>query len=182
MAIRTPKFVFFPISQPNFVYVYVSLPVGTDQSATNEVIKKVEQKVIKALDGKENPIVASVISNVTVGVTDPRDEDQGNYPNKGKVSVAFVPYGERNGVSTEDYLNKIREEVKGIPGTEISVSQEQAGPPTAKPISIEITGDDLDSLMATAAHLKSYLDNKNVPGVEELKSDFQNNKPVARKA
>ena len=31
--------------------------------------------------------------------------------------------------------------------------------------------------MATATHLKSYLDNKNVPGVEELKSDFQNNKP-----
>ena len=177
MAVRTPKFVFFPTSQPNFVYVYVSLPVGTDQSATNEVIKKVEQKVIKALDGKDNPIVASVISNVTVGVTDPRDEDQGNYPNKGKVSVAFVPYGERNGVSTQDYLDKIREEVKGIPGTEISVSQEQAGPPTAKPISIEITGDDLDSLMATATHLKSYLDNKNVPGVEELKSDFQNNKP-----
>lgn len=177
MAVRSPKFVFFPTSQPNFVYVYVSLPVGTDQSATNEVIKKVEQKVIGALGGKDNPIVSSVISNVTVGVTDPQDEDQGNYPNKGKVSVSFVPFGERDGASTIDYLNKIREAVKGIPGTEIAVSQEQSGPPTAKPISIEITGDDLDSLVATSVRLKSYLDNKNVPGLEELKSDFQNNKP-----
>ena len=177
MSVRSPKFVFFPTSQPNFVYVYVSLPVGTDQSATNEVIKKVEQKVIGALGGKDNPIVSSVISNVTVGVTDPRDEDQGNYPNKGKVSVSFVPFGERDGANTEEYLNKIREAVKGIPGTEIAVSQEQAGPPTAKPISIEITGDDLDSLVATSVRLKAYLDNKNVPGLEELKSDFQNNKP-----
>ncbi|MEY2799291.1 MAG: hypothetical protein RI934_279 [Bacteroidota bacterium] len=177
MAVRSPKFVFFPTSQPNFVYVYVSLPVGTDQSATNEVIKKVEQKVIGALGGKDNPIVSSVISNVTVGVTDPQDEDQGNYPNKGKVSVSFVPFGERDGASTIDYLNKIREAVKGIPGTEIAVSQEQSGPPTAKPVSIEITGDDLDSLVATSVRLKSYLDNKNVPGLEELKSDFQNNKP-----
>ena len=40
MGIVPPKVVFFPTGDPNFVYVYVSLPVGTDQAYTNEVIKK----------------------------------------------------------------------------------------------------------------------------------------------
>lgn len=176
MMVRTPKFVFFPSGDPNFVYVYVSLPVGTDQSYTNDVIKDVENRVMKVV-GKDNPVVSSIISNVTVGVTDPQDEDQGNYPNRGKVSVAFVEFGERNGVNTSQYLDKIRDAVKGIPGAEISVTKEQSGPPTAKPISIEITGDNLDSLVSTSIRLKKFLAMKNIAGVEELKSDFQNNKP-----
>lgn len=179
IAVRSPKVVFFPQSDPNFVYVYVSLPIGTDQSYTNEVLKTVEGKVNAVLypDGKENPIVSSVISNVTVGVTDPQDEDQGQYPNKGKIAIAFVPFGERNGASTAEYLDKVREAVKGIPGTEITVAPEQAGPPTAKPISIEITGDDLAELIKTSTELKSFLDSLHIDGVEELKSDFLNNKP-----
>jgi len=171
-----PKVVFFPESDPNFIYVYVELPVGTDQAYTNEVVKKVEDRVT-AVIGRDNPVVSSIISNVTIGVTDPQDEDQGNYPNRGKVTVAFVEYGKRDGVNTSDYLVKVREAVKGIPGAAITVSKEQSGPPTAKPISIEITGDNLDSLVKTSEQLLAYLQRKQIAGVEELKSDFQNNKP-----
>ncbi len=176
MGIVPPKVVFFPTSDPNFIYVYVNLPIGTDQAYTNEVVKKVEEKVTKIV-GKDNPIVSSIISNVTVGVTDPQDEDQGNYPNRGKVTVAFVEFGKRDGESTSAYLDKIRQSVKGIAGAEITVAQEQNGPPTAKPISIEITGDDLDALVRTSESLKKFLEGKQIAGVEELKSDFQNNKP-----
>ncbi|NEU09398.1 efflux RND transporter permease subunit [Flavihumibacter sp. R14] len=177
MGVVPPKVVFFPTGDPNFVYVYVSLPIGTDQAYTNEVIRKVEDKVTQVVGGRNNPVVSSIISNVTVGVTDPQDEDQGNYTNRGKVTVAFVQYGLRDGVNTAEYLDKIRKEVKGIPGAEITVAQEQGGPPTAKPISIEITGDELDSLVKASDELKKYLESKQIAGVEELKSDFQNNKP-----
>ena len=176
MAIVPPKVVFFPSGDPNFVFVYVNLPVGTDQAYTNEVVKKVEEKVTRVV-GKDNPVVSSIISNVTIGVTDPQDEDQGNYPNRGKVTVAFVQYGLRDGVNTSEYLDKIRNEVKDIPGAEITVAQEQGGPPTAKPISIEVTGEELDSLVKASEQLKSYLAGKQIAGIEELKSDFQNNKP-----
>ena len=176
LGIVPPKVVFFPTSDPNFIYVYVSMPIGTDQAYTNEVVKEVENRVTKVV-GKSNPIVSSIISNVTVGVTDPQDEDQGNYPNRGKVTVAFVEFGKRNGESTSLYLSKLRDAVKGIPSAEITIAQEQNGPPTAKPISIELTGDNLDALVAGSERLKKYLDAKQIPGVEELKSDFQNNKP-----
>ena len=171
-----PKIIFFPKGDPNFVYVYIHLPVGTDQAFTNEVVKKVEGDVTKVV-GRNNPDVSSIISNVTIGVTDPQSEDQGQYSNMGKVTVAFVQFGKRTGGSTAVYLDKIRKAVKGIPGAEITVAQEQGGPPTAKPISIEITGNNLDSLVKTSERLKQYLGSKQIAGIEELKSDFQNNKP-----
>ena len=74
-------------------------------------------------------------------------------------------------------MDKIREEVKGIPGTEITVAQEANGPPVGKPISIEITGDRFEDLMAASSALKRYLDSVNVPGVEELKTDLISSKP-----
>ncbi|MFN5885685.1 MAG: efflux RND transporter permease subunit, partial [Bacteroidota bacterium] len=95
----------------------------------------------------------------------------------GKVTVAFVEFAKRNGESTAKYMDLIRNEVKGIPGAEIIVEQEKGGPPTGKPIAIEITGDKIDSLVETAAELKHYLDSLQIPGVEELKSDVQSNKP-----
>ena len=179
MMVRKPKVVFFPKSEPNFVYVYMKLPIGTDPAFTNNVLKDLEKRVNNFLypGGKENPLISSVISNVTISVTDPQDEDQGQYPNKGKIQVSFVPFAERNGASTLPYLEKIRDAVKGIPGAEITVNQERAGPPTAKPISIEITGDDLGDLVKSSKKLKRYLDSLHIEGVEELKTDFEDKKP-----
>jgi multidrug efflux pump len=176
LVVRNPGTRFFPQADPNFIYVYLTLPVGTDQAATDSVTKIIEKRVTDAV-GTDNPIVTSIISNVAIGVTDPSENDRATYPNRSKVSVAFVEFGKRNGVSTRDYLQKIRESVKGIPGAEISVDQEQGGPPTGKPINIEVTGDKFDDLIAVSTDLKRYLDSLQIPGVEELKSDLQNNKP-----
>lgn len=181
-GLRNPPFVFFPQNDPNFTYVYLNLPVGTDQAYTNEVLKKLETKVNKVLDidpakGKRNPVVKSVIANVTVDAVDPNSGEIGDFPNKGKITVAFVDFAERHGVSTKMYLEKIREAVRSYPGAEITVDQESGGPPLAKPIVIEITGDNLDTLVSTADRMKRYLKAKNIKGVEELRSDFDAHKP-----
>jgi multidrug efflux pump len=169
---------YFPQADPNFVFVYTSLPVGTDQAYTDSVTKIIEDKVYKAIDWPNNRLVKSVIANVTVGVTDPQDEDQGSYPNKSKVQVAFVEYGKRDGASTRVYLDKIREAVRGcIPGAEITVAQEQGGPPVPKSINIEVSGDDYEQLIATSNSVKYYLDSLRIEGVEELRSDLQDKKP-----
>ena len=177
-GVRGPKVVFFPHSDPNFTYIYLSLPIGTDQAYTNDVLKQIEGRVNNII-GKDNPLVSSVIANVTVGVTDPQDEDQGVYPNKGRISIAYVPYADRHGASTQELFNRIQDDLgkNKIAGAEITVAQEQAGPPVSKPVSIEITGDDLPDLIAASTSLKRYLDSLHIEGVEELKSDFQNNKP-----
>jgi multidrug efflux pump subunit AcrB len=182
VGIRKPPVVFFPDSQPNFTYVYLNLPVGTDQAYTNEVLKKLETRVYKALNvdpktGKGNPVVKSIISNVTVGAVDPNSGEVGNFPNKGKITVAYVKFEDRHGESTTEYMERIREAVRGVPGAEVTVDKESGGPPLPKPIVVEITGDNLDSLVATSERLKSFLEKKQIPGVEELRSDFQARNP-----
>ncbi|MGE7773696.1 efflux RND transporter permease subunit [Chitinophaga sp. NPDC101104] len=174
--VRSPKVVFFPTADPNFIFAYLELPNGTDELTTDSVTNIVEQRITKVV-GKDNPLVKSIISNVAVGATDPASMDQGTYPNKGKVTVAFVEFSKRNGQSTLEYLDKIRQALKGIPGADITVEQEQGGPPTGKPINIEISGDEFEQLAMTSEKLKRYLDSLQIGGVEELKSDFQANKP-----
>ncbi len=180
--VRNPPFVFFPSADPNFVYVYLNLPVGTDQAYTNEVLGKLEKKVDSTLGydpahGKMNKAVKSVIANVTVGAVDPTTNEIGDFPNKGKITIAFVEFSKRGGESTTKILEKIRSVVKEYPGAEITVDKEQGGPPLPKPIVIDITGDNLDSLVHVSETLKHYLDAKQVPGVEGLRSDFDVNKP-----
>jgi multidrug efflux pump subunit AcrB len=175
-ASRNLKVEFFPSADPNFVYVYVTLPVGTDQAYTNKVIEGLEKKVAKVVE-PDKDIVSSIISNVSVGVTDPTDEDQGTYYNKGKITVAFVEYGERHGKDTKAIMSRIRNSVQGIPGAQIAVTQENAGPPVQKDIDIEIAGDNMDTLVNTASRLKKYIGQQNIGGIEGLVPDVQSDKP-----
>jgi len=182
MIARKPKVVFFPSGEPNFTYVYLNMPVGTDQAYTNQVLSKLEARVYKALDidlekGKKNPAVKSVISNVTVGAIDPNSGEVGDFPNKGKITVAYVEFAKRKGISTADLLERIRAAVQGVPGAEVTVDKESSGPPLPKPIVVDISGDNLDSLIAASENVKRFLEKKQIAGVEELRSDFQASKP-----
>ncbi|SDS76033.1 Multidrug efflux pump subunit AcrB [Mucilaginibacter mallensis] len=166
----------FPSSDPNFVYVYVTMPIGTDQAYTNTVVQQLEKKVAQVVE-PDKDIVSSIISNVSVGVTDPSDEDQGTYYNKGKITVAFVEFGKRNGKDTKEILKRIRSSVQGVPGAQIAVAQEASGPPVQKDISLEMAGDNLDTLVHTSARLKKYLDQQGIAGIEQLVPDVQADKP-----
>ncbi len=175
-GITKPKVLFFPENMPNRVFIMVQMPVGTDQVVTDSVTNIVEKKVMAIL-GDSNPVVESVISNVAVGAGDEMDFSQAVSPEKGKVTVNFVEYKYRNGVNTNDYLDRFRKEINNIPGADINIVKENAGPPTGKPINIEITGENLPALIKDAHTFKNYLDSLQIPGIAELKSDFLENKP-----
>ena len=171
-----PKVSFFPKSDPNFIYVYVQLPIGTDQLVTDSVTHIIENRVFEAV-GEKNPIVESIIANVTIGVKDPSEQDQSPQPHRGKVAVSFVDFAERHGESTSAYMDKIRAKVKGIPGAIVTVDQEQNGPPTGKPINIEISGDEFSDLITISNQFISYINSKEIAGIEGLKSDLEDKKP-----
>ncbi|MFM6953285.1 MAG: efflux RND transporter permease subunit [Bacteroidota bacterium] len=175
-AIRKPGVVFFPQADPNFTYVYLTLPTGTNAKHTDSILKIAEKRVFKAI-GQNNPLVESVISNVAVGATDPNSGDRTTASNKGKITVAYVDFEKREGGSTMALLTKIRESIGTIAGAEIVVEQERNGPPVGKAVNIEIRGDEFESLVSTATKLKTFLDNKKIAGVEELKTDFISSKP-----
>ncbi|MCX8079961.1 MAG: efflux RND transporter permease subunit [Bacteroidia bacterium] len=174
--IRKPPVIFFPQGDPNNIYVYVKLPEGTNPAYTNEVMKQAEKKVTEVL-GENNPDVSSMITNVTIGVTDPADEDQNSYPNRGKIAINFVNFSERKGPPTSEYLIKLQNLNWNIPGAEITVNKEQAGPPVSKPIVIEVSGNKFERIIEESKRIKKFIEGSGIEGIVELKSDFTDNKP-----
>lgn len=172
-----PQVEFFPSGEPNFVYVYCKLPMGTDANVTDSITRGIEKRVYKVI-GENNVDVTSVISNVGLGAGDPQNPDKVATPNKSKVTVAFKKYEDRENVNTSTWLTKIREEFKaGVAGAEISIEKERGGPPVGKPINIEISGDDFKVLQRLSQDLKAEINKADIQGIDELKSDLQINKP-----
>jgi len=180
VATRHVSIVFFPSGDPNQIFVYLKMPIGTDVAYTDSVTHVLENRVYKVLgmeNGKENPVVESVISNVAVGAADPTSGDRSTRPERGRIQVSFVEYEKRHGVSTAPYLDSIRSAMTGMPGAEISVNKQQNGPPTDPPVNIEIASENFDDLTKTSVSLKNYLDSIQVPGIEELKMDIDLTNP-----
>jgi len=175
ISITKPKVLFFPDNNPGYVNVFISMPEGTDQNVTDSVTRIVEKRVSHVL-GSGNPVVESIISNVGFGAGD-NVFDRSVSSNKGRVTINFIESKYRKGVSTQDIMDKIRLNLKNIPGATISVEKNKMGPPTGKPINIEITSENLEDLIAASVNFKSYIDSIRIPGIEQIKSDFDNNKP-----
>ena len=176
-GIVKPTVLFFPNSDPNNVYVYIKMPGGTDQQVTDSVTRMAEKAVYNIL-GRNNPDVESIISNVTIGVEEEGFTTAGKPFNKGKISVNFIENKLRTtGKTTTQYMEMMRKEIKDIPGAVITVEKNRNGPPTGKPINIEVTSENLESLVADAYSFRDYLASLRIPGVEELKTDFEMNSP-----
>lgn len=176
-AATKPQVEFFPNGEPNFVYVYCKLPMGTDATVTDSVTLLIEKRIYKVI-GNNNPDVTSVITNVGLGAGDPQNPDKVPTPNKSKVTVAFKEYAQREHPHTSEILTKIRNEFKGgVAGAEISVEKEAAGPPVGKPINIEISGDDFAVLDKLSKEMRNNIDKAGIQGIDELRSDLQISKP-----
>lgn len=177
-GIVQPQVLFFPSGEPDYVYVYNKMPIGTDARVTDSVTKIIEKRVFDVLEKeKAMDMVNSVIANVGKNAGDPYNPDRSATPHKSKVTVAFVYGTERGGRSSQAILTKIREAVSNIPGTEISVEREAVGPPTGKPISIEITGDEFDVLQKLEKDVLKKIQDSGIEGIDQLRSDLVTNKP-----
>ena len=183
---------FFPENEANQAIVYIEYPEGTDIAKTNEVTKDIEKKVIETLDlysfnkdGKPyNYMAESIISQVGEGAGNPQTDggSQNEMPHKGKVTVLFREFKYRvneNGdaISSNDVLTALRKAVQGYPGVSVIVDKNQDGPPAGYAINMEIKGDDYNKLLTEAENIQNYINANNIPGIEELKVDVNQNKP-----
>ena len=171
-----PKVVFFPDNEPNTINTYIKMPIGTQIEVSDSVARIAEHRIMSVL-GEKNPIVESVVTNVAFLASDNNFDNASTSSNLAKIAVNFVEYKYRHGQSTSIYMNKMRQALKDVPGAEIVVDKIKMGPPTGKPINIEISGEDLAQLAATADNFKRFIDSLQIGGIEELKSDFASTKP-----
>jgi multidrug efflux pump len=171
-----PKVVFFPDNEPNTINTFIKMPVGTELSVTDSVSRIVERRIMGVI-GEKNPVVESVVTNVAFLASDNNFDNSSKSSNLAKIAVNFVEYSKRKGQNTNLYMTEMREALKDIPGAEIVVDKTKMGPPTGKPINIELSGENLLELASTSERFKRFVDSLQIGGIEELKSDFATTKP-----
>ena len=177
LGIRAPKVLFFPDNQPQLVNVFIEFPIGTDIEATNEFVDSMEDELMVALDEYKD-ILESVITQVGEGTGDPMEGPSNQpTPHKAKITIGFVDYIDRQGINTNEAMEKIRQLVEKYPGVLLTVDKQRNGPPTGKAVNIEFVGEDYDQLIAYVNKTREYLVNLNIPGIEELKSDLSLGSP-----
>ncbi len=172
-----PKIVYFPTPEPIYVNVFAEMPMGTDIKVTNELVKELEDKVVTSMKPYMS-IIDAILTQIGEGTSDPNaPPEPGLTPHKARITVSFLPSEKRNGLSTAEAMETIRESVKGYAGVTISVDKNQDGPPTGKPINMELTGKDMKKMSVLSEEIIQYINDQNIAGVEELKADVKLGKP-----
>ena len=177
LVVRAPEVLFFPDNQPQLINVFVEFPIGTDIEATNEFVDGMEDELMVALADYED-ILESVISQVGEGTGDPIEGPSNQpTPHKAKITIGFVDYIDRQGVNTNGAMEVIRDLAVKYPGVLVTVDKQRNGPPVGKAINLEFAGEDYDQLIAFVNQTREYLNDQNIEGVDELKSDLSLGNP-----
>jgi len=172
IAIFPPKVLFFPDNQPNYLNVFVELPVGTNINETNAKTLKVKSIIDSVLNSpisknssdtyysvynkskthsngtnqhEKIPFIESVIEQVGKGTSDPmQGPSYGETPNKSRITVSFCEFSHRKGINTSHVKKEIELALmnKFNSDVKIVVDKEKNGPPQEPPINIEITGSE----------------------------------------
>ncbi len=172
---RSPDVSFFPNNEPDYINVRAELPVGSNLEATDSVMKIIESDIYQFIKPYDT-IVESVLTTVGEGASS--DFTAGETPNMGLITVTFVDYIDRQGINTSNVMKELSNALIGqYPGIQISVEKNRMGPPTGKPVNIEISGEDFQQLIQITEEVKSLIEKNNIPGLEGLKMDLETGKP-----
>ncbi len=175
--IRKPNVDFFPNNEPRYINIGAELPIGTDISRTDSMMKVLEYKLDTLLK-PERKIIKNILTTVGKGPTEDKFSGGKDEPNKGLITINFVDYKDRQGISTSEIMARLSKAlINKYPGARITVEKNKMGPPTGKPINLEISGEDFHVLINLADSLKSYISHTGIEGIEGLKMDLDVGKP-----
>jgi multidrug efflux pump len=176
-GLRHGQVQFFPVNEPRFINVFAELPIGSDIQASNEFMLGLEGKIYQVLQ-PEMPYIESFLTTVGKGVGGENETSVGNTPQKGMVTITFVEYEYRGGLKTSSLMKKLSAALLNrYPGVQIQLVKNQMGPPTGKPVNLELSGKDFPGLLQLVSDVQRSLSEKRVPGLEGLKINIDMNNP-----
>jgi multidrug efflux pump len=173
-----PTVIFFPENEPQYVNVFIEMPIGTDIEETNRITVEAEAAIRKVVE-PYGDVIESVLAQVGKGTSDPAQGVTGsdNSPHKARIMTSFAEFQDRGGVSTARIMEEIRSAMNEIPGAIFTVDKDPVGPPVGKPINLEIVGEDYEELILLTDKVRRYMNSLVVPGVEGLMTDLEDGRP-----
>ncbi len=167
-----PKITMFPNPDPRYINVYAYLAPGADLDKTDSVMHLVE-KDVNRLMAPYRDIVNSVMVTVGKGVARDREIAIGKTLNRGRMTIEFVDYDKRHGISTTMIKKMLADSLIGhYPGVDVFIDAEKHGATSGKPISIEITGPDIQTLFQYGDSIVNRIVSNNIRGYDKLEFDM----------
>ncbi len=185
---------FFPKIDPKSIFVNIDPPEGSDLDYVDKIARQVEMAISGQWPADSFPPLSGYSQAYTLQehrkagteiFSGPTDIDniehiyaksvQGggglsfdaNLPNH--IGIQFVDFEERRTPTTLD-VETIRDRVRHIAGAQITVAEQEEGPPTGAPINIEISGDDFSHLGALAEQVRMVV--ARIPFVKDVQDDY----------
>ena len=167
---------FFPRVDPRQVSVTIESPVGTNLDQSNLLAKKLESRLSR-VDGIED-VETSVSTVGTSSGNSMAGGGSGGESNVAQINLSFKKYQERN-QSPFETMKDLRQVMgKTLEGADIRVAGQEMGPPTEKPVNIELKGEDFEELGAEAAKILALIeDSDEASKLDGLQSDFKEGSP-----
>jgi multidrug efflux pump subunit AcrB len=166
-ALVTMEFVWMGKMRAEQFMVTVNNPVDANIKETDRVMKEVE-KCVMEIPADE---LESVVTTVGTAQGD-TGYQYGTYLGQVNVELTEFGYTERD---SDETINAIRDKVGRIAGpTSVAIEMLEGGPPTGKPVSVEIKGNDFATLEKLANEVVAVL--KTMKGVKDIETNYRRGK------
>ncbi len=193
---------FFPKIDPKSIFVNIDPPEGSDLDYVDKIARQVEMAISGRWSDTRFPPLSEypqayearehrkADGEPYLGPTDIDNIEhiyaksvQGggglsfdaNLPNH--IGIQFLDFEERRTPTMLD-VETIRERVGHIAGAQITVAEQEEGPPTGAPINIEISGDNFTHLGALAEQVRAVI--AQIPFVKDVQDDYVAGLPSVR--
>ncbi|MBD0414188.1 efflux RND transporter permease subunit [Oryzicola mucosus] len=145
---------FFPNVEPDYGLLYVHARGNLSLAEMDTATREAENRLL-GWPGVES--VYTRVGKTRGGNEIPEDV-------VGVIQYEFIDWRERK--SAHDILDELRQKMAGIPGVDVEVRVPDAGPPTGKPVQIQLSAVDPTGLNAKAAEVAAAV--AKVPGVIDV--------------
>ena len=166
---------FFPEDvPPSDAYIQVEAPLGTNVDQTDRLVRRIEAELV-GLPGHEDyrSIVSTVGSSASGGFSGGRGGTH-----LATVSVHFADFKDRsfNAFGTIDHIKAMLD--LRLAGGIFSVENPQMGPPTGRPINLEISGDKPEVLKRLGDEVVARLERSSIfSKLDGLENDMADARP-----
>ena len=167
---------FFPRVDPRQVSVTIESPVGTNLEQSNILALELESRLgrVPGISDVEAAVttVGSVSGNPMSG------GGGGGEPNKAQIALSFLKYQERDQSPFETMAELRRVMGKTLEGADIRVAGQEMGPPTEKPVNIEVKGEDFEQIGAEGTRIVELIAKSDFAAkLDGLQSNFKEGSP-----
>ena len=175
---------FFPDTDPNLITLSLELPLGTHVHETNRVSNVAQDRIIELLQSNatDRANVKNMLVNVGGGAGGALEASFGGAGGTegAIITLNMVDYEDRPAPSRAT-LQRLRQQLQGIPGVRTEIDRDSPGPPVGKPVNIEISGDDFATISRITQEVKDLLqaasDDGSIPGLVDINDNLNTGRP-----